>query len=568
MPPRFIPTTSALSIATCAVLAATMAVPADASPRDRDDSISLRPTGTYETGVLGESAAEIPAFDPRSNRAFVVNGQSGSVDVLKLNRAGKPIYGETLSVGGAPAADGSTIDDNAVVNSVAVTRGVLAVAVEGADKTDHGWTAFYDAKSLTHLGSVRVGALPDSLAFDDRGHRVVVANEGEPADDFSADPEGTISVIDVPKNARGFKRLSQKAVRTVDFRAFDRSAALPDGVRVFGPDVPVPSGQQPAGRVARNLEPEYVTVSGDTAYVSIQEANAVAVVDVRRAKLDDLWPLAETDWSTDGVLDVSNEDGADGNGVIKLKSWPVRGVPMPDGVGHYRSRGRDLVVTANEGDSREWGDFVDSERVKDLTLCNTAFGDAASLQEDANVGRLNVITDRGFNSADNCYESLHALGGRSFSIYSADGRQIFDSAGMIEQTIADLIESGDLPEHAFNATNDETPSFDSRSDDKGPEPEAVEIGQVGRRTLAFVALERIGGVMTFDVTNPRDVSFVDYVNGRTWSAVSDHGTAMGDLGAEGLEFVSAKDSPTRTPLILVAHEVSGSTTVYEVTAQR
>ena len=256
---------------------------------------------------------------------------------------------------------------------------------------------------------------------------------------------------------------------------------------------------------------------------------------------------------------MSNRDDA-----ISLQHWPVQGVPMPDGIASYRYRGQDLVVTANEGDSREWGDFVDAERVKDLELCEDAFGDVDELTEDENLGRLNVLTDLGYDAAGGCYDGLYALGGRSFSIYTEDGERVFDSAGLVEAQIAQLIADGELPEHAFNANNDETPSFDSRSDDKGPEPEAVEVGEVGGRTYAFVALERIGGVMVFDITDPTAVSYVDYVHNRAWDVEGEDGVGMGDLGAEGLDFVPAKDSPSGSALLVVANEVSGSTTVYEV----
>lgn len=545
-----------------ALLATTGAVSTTAAPTGGDLELTL--VDTYATGVFDESASEIPAFDADTDRLFVVNANSGAVDVLQVASDGSPSYETTMYAGGRRAADGTTVDSGAVVNSVAVSRGRLAVAVQSADKTDHGWVLFFDTSSLDYLGGVRGGALPDSLAWNRSGRSVVVANEGEPADDFSADPEGTISVIDVPPNARTFHRLGQDDVTTIDFRAYDQGSALPEGVRVFGPDVPVPAGQESAGYVARNLEPEYVTVdpTGRTAFVSIQEANAVAVVDINRERLTDLWSLELSDWSQ-SALDVSNRDDA-----ITLASWPILGVPMPDGLASYRYRGQNLVVTANEGDSREWGDFVDAERVKDLDLCPSAFPDADDLTEDENLGRLNVLTDLGYDADGDCYDELYALGGRSFSIYTEDGQQLFDSAGIIEAKIAELIVAGELPEHAFNANNDETPSFDSRSDDKGPEPEDVEIGEVDGRTYAFVGLERIGGAMVFDITDPGAVGYVDYVNNRAWDVEGDDGVGMGDLGAEGLEFVPAQDSPSGEALLVISNEVSGSTTVYEVAPGR
>ncbi|XNZ01242.1 choice-of-anchor I family protein [Micrococcus luteus] len=535
---------------------------AQANPSGKTVELTL--AGTYETGVFDESAAEIPAFDAATDRLFVVNAQKGAVDVLDVDGDAAPTYSTTLEMAGVQAADGSVIETGSTVNSVAVHDGVMAVSVEAPVKTDLGWVAFYDTETLSPLGAVRVGALPDSVAFS--GDYAVVANEGEPADDFSVDPEGMISVITVPKNVQQFSRLTQDSVRTVDFRAYDEGAELPEGVRVFGPDVQTPADQPDAGYVARNLEPEYVAIdpTGRTAYVSVQEANAVVAVDLKSASLKDFWALQLTDWSTEGTFDASNKDDA-----IDLRHWPVLGVPMPDGIDVYRHRGQDLVLTANEGDSREWGDYVDTERVKDLELCAAEYPNAEQLQENENLGRLNVLTDLGWDEQRECYSQLHALGGRGFSIYTADGERLFDSAGLVEQTIADLIAAGELPDHAFNANNDETPSFDSRSDDKGPEPESVVVGQVQGRTYAFLGLERIGGVMVFDITDPTAATFVDYVNERTWDAEGEDAEAgLGDMGAEGLQFVPASDSPSGTALLIVANEVSGSTTVYEVNPTR
>jgi hypothetical protein len=564
-PPRRTLRLTLAATAAGAVCAGTLLGGASAVASPSSPSVELSLTGTYATGVFDASAAEIPAFDASTDTLFVVNAESGQVDVLDLGPDGVPTYRESLGIAGFRAADGSTVDAEAVVNSVAVSGGILAVAVEAADKVQRGWVLFFATDGLGYLGGVRAGSLPDAVALN--GGYAVVANEGEPADDFSSDPEGTISVIPLPRSVQQFSRLSQDSVRTVDFRAYDEGTPLPEGVRVFGPDVPVPAGQEPAGRIARNLEPEYVTIdaTGRTAYISVQEANAVAVIDIRSATLTDLWPLQLTDWSTDGVLDPSDRDGG-----ITLGNWPVFGVRMPDGLATYRFRGQDLVVSANEGDSREWGDFVDTERAGDLELCAGAF--PADIQENANLGRLDVLTDLGLDEAAGCYTELYALGGRSFSIHTASGEQVFDSAGLFEETIADLIDAGELPEEAFNAAHDEQPSFESRSDAKGVEPEAVEIGTIQGRTYAFIGLERIGGVMIFDITDPTRTSFVDYVNNRDFSIEfeggDEYGPEVGDLGAEGLDFVPKSDSPTGQPLLVVANEVSGTTSVFEITATR
>ncbi|MGW8565029.1 choice-of-anchor I family protein [Isoptericola sp. NPDC055881] len=535
--------------------------------------VALSPLGSYATGVFDQSAAEIVAYHARSQRLFSVNAQAGEVTVLDVATPSVPRKLFALETTGVRAADGSTVPDGAVANSVAVRPdGLGVVAVESPDKVSDGWLVLFDAAGNGQaLGAWRVGALPDMVTVTPDGRSAVVANEGEPADDFSVDPEGSVSVVALPDRLPGRKQtpaVRQSAVRTATFHAFE-GAALPDGVRVFGPDVAGPDGSLDH-RVSRNLEPEYVTVSKDsrTAYVALQEANAVAEVDLRAARTTDLWSLGSKDLSVPGQgIDPSDKDG-----VAAVREVPVRGLYMPDGIASYTSRGRTYLVTANEGDAREWGDYAEPARVKDLgkgglpPVC--AGSPASGLRGDADLGRLNVTTASGLRADGSCYEQLYAFGGRSFSVWTTDGDLVFDSGDTFEQVTAQAL--GD----AFN-TNHTATSFDGRSDDKGPEPENVTIGEVGGRTYAFVGLERAGGVMVYDITRPERSEFVTYVSNRDYSvsvedAIDDGAdpaaalSGAGDLGPEGLTFVAAADSPTHRPLLAVANEVSGTTTLYQV----
>ncbi|VXB76321.1 choice-of-anchor I family protein [Nocardioides sp. AX2bis] len=545
-------------LAAAAVLALSTAAPALAAPAD--DGVALTPRGTHVTGQFDESAAEIVEHDPRTQRYFVVNALSGAVDVLDARDPDRPTRVGGVTVAGLASADGSTIDADAQVNSVAVQDGLLAAAVEAGDKVSPGWVAFFRTRGdVAFLGAVRTGVQPDNLTFTPDGAQVVTANEAEPADDFSVDPAGSVGVVDVERALAG----RQGASRLAGFRAFGGDA-LPDRVRVYGPDVAVPEGQRPAGRVARNLEPEYVTVdaSSRTAYLTVQEANTVAAVDLRRARVRELMPLGTKDWTASGAgLDASDRDGA-----VNQQPWDVSGLYLPDSIASYEVRGTTYLVTANEGDAREWGDYVDSERLADsrYPLCADAFPDAEELLADEALGRLNVSEEDGIRGEGEaaCREEVVTLGGRSFSIWTTDGEQVYDSGSRFESLLAGGAGGVD-PAVAFNATNDDNDSFDNRSDDKGPEPEGVTLGKVGGRTYAFVGLERVGGVMTFDVTTPRRARFVDYVNARDFSAAAETPEA-GDLGPEGLAFVSRKDSPVRRPLLAVGNEVSGTTTVFSV----
>lgn len=521
------------SLAVAAGAAQAGAAPAPSADRDRgrDAQVTLTPLGTYRSGTFDEGGAEIVAYDARTSRAFSVNAQAGTVDVLDISRPSRPTRVGSLATPGA--------------NSVAVSRGLVAVAQQATDKTEPGTLAFFDARTLRPLRTVGVGALPDMVTLSDDGRWAVVANEGEPEGYCAgqADPRGSISVVDL---RRGVGRAT---VRTAGFEQYDgrEDELRRTGVRVFGP----------GASASQDLEPEYVALSRDgrRAWVSLQENNALALLDVRAARVTKVVPLGTQDHAAPGRgLDPSDRDGG-----AKIGSWPVRGMFQPDGVAAYDSRGRTYLVTANEGDARDYECFAEEERVKDLDLSPTSFPGAAALQADAALGRLNV-TSTSPRDADGNHTALHAFGSRSVSIRDESGRLVWDSGDGLERLTAAA-----RPE-LFNADHTENDSTDSRSDNKGPEPEGVDVGRVDGRTLAFVGLERNSGIAVVDVTDPRAARLAGYAANRDDAGDPEAGTA-GDLGPEGVHFVPASQSPDGRPLLLVGNEVSGTTTVWRVSSR-
>ncbi|EAZ91280.1 choice-of-anchor I family protein [Crocosphaera chwakensis] len=493
--------------------------------------LSLNLLGTYETGIFDEGAAEIPAYDPISRRVFVVNGFANEITVLDINNPRNPIALSPISLTGGG------------VNSVAVNNGVVAVAEQASTVTDPGMVSFYNTDGL-FLNSVMVGALPDMLAFTPDGSKVLVANEGEPSDDYLTDPEGSVSIIDI---SGGINSLSQSNVITAGFQAFNASQQqlIDAGVRIFG------SG----ATVAQDLEPEYITISEDstTAWVALQENNALGVLDIIDGEFDEIIPLGFKNHSLgNNSLDASNEDG-----VINLQTYDnVFGMYQPDAIASYTVAGQTYIVTANEGDSRDYDGFSEEDRVADIILDPDAFPNATELQQDEVLGRLNITNTLGDTDGDGDFDELYAYGARSFSIWDEEGNLVFDSGNQFEVLLAQL-----LPEY-FNASNDNN-TFDNRSDDKGPEPEAVTIGRIGDRIFAFIGLERIGGIMIYDITNPNNPTFVSYTNNRDFT--QDVTTsAAGDLGPEGVLLINSEDSPTNSPLLVVANEVSGTTSIFSV----
>ena len=605
--------------ATSAALLATLAGCKSSSSDDNDapevvtpDSITLNYLGRYSANIFGASAAEIPAFDPVNQRIFIVNAQKGAVDVLNAADPANPVLLQELTV--------ESITEGAVVNSIAYKGGYLAVAVEAPTKTDNGWVALFDATSLEMLGYEQVGAQPDMVTFTPDGEYVLTANEGEPSTDYQIDPVGSISILGVSEG-------QLVDVRTAGFSAFNTQADTlrSAGVRIYGPDA----------SVEQDLEPEYIAISSDssTAWVSLQENNALAKVDIATATVTDILPLGYKDHGTAGNgLDVSDSDDA-----INIDTWPgVLGMYQPDSIAAYEVDGETLLVTANEGDSRAWGEddqaywdgdaskgFVEEFRVKHLVhvsgfdrragddlppqlrdlaagallnpttfaYCGATAADPGDCRADENLGRLTVAWTDGYRKDANgdpvlfdasgnqnlagdrlMYDNLYAYGARSFSIRDSEGQLVWDSGDQLEQYFASdacmLGANRNIPcTDYFNATHDEGDTFDNRSDNKGPEPEGVTVGQLGNKTFAFIGLERIGGVMAWDITDPTAPVLVDYLNTREDWTTADPSTVLataGDLGPEGLVFIAPEDSPNGEALLVIGNEVSGTTAVYQI----
>ncbi len=313
-------------------------------------------------------------------------------------------------------------------------------------------------------------------------------------------------------------------------------------------------GTQP--RLSQNLEPEYVAVSPDnsTAYVVCQENNTVAVVDLTANSITALIPLGFKDWSTgNNRMDASNRSSG-----IDIRNWPVFGMYQPDAMKAFEVGGNVYLATANEGDARDYDAYSEEERIEDLTLDPTAFPNAANLQMEDSLGRLLITTSLGDTDGDGDYDELYSYGARSFSIWNAStGALVWDSEDEFAQVLA-----SDYP-NEFNSNNDDNSSQKSRSDDKGSEPEAIEIAEINGKVIAFVGLERMGGVMVYDVTDPTAPTFVSYYLNRDFSVAADDPNA-GDLGPEDIKFISAAESPNGSPMLAVANEVSGTLSLYAI----
>ena len=502
---------------------------ASVSLANSSHSITLNFLGRY-AAAGGADRAEIAAYDPATKRIFAINGPLARVDVLDVSNPAAPAPEFTIALKGRP-------------NSVAVRDGVVAVAVENSPKTSPGWVQFFDADGNA-LSTVTVGALPDMLTFTPNGRHVLVANEAEPnsygrAD--SVDPEGSVSIIDMTVGAAN---LTEADVRTAKFN--DAIPKVnPESIRVYGP----------GATLAQDMEPEYITVSHDskTAWVTLQENNAIAFLDIEAGEFTKVVGLGFKDHSLPGNrLDASDSEisGSPRQGTNNVANWPVFGMYLPDAIDSYRVGNQTFLVTANEGDTRDWPGFNEEIRVGNsgYVLDPVIFPTAATLKLEPNLGRLTATRTLGQFEADGDteYEKIFVPGARSFSIRTAQGELIYDSGEDFEK----IIEARRLD--LFNSDGTAA-TFDTRSDNKGPEPEAVVVARVFGRQYAFIGLERAGGVMIYDVSDPYTPFFVDYVN-----------TSPDDIAPEGLFFIKEEDSPNGKPLLVISHEISSTTTIMEI----
>lgn len=521
-------------------------------------------------------AAEIVQYHPASQVAYATDSTDNTVAIIDISGLSStpltlPSNDNSLTFSrltiessvGEVALDGMT--------SIAISGDLMAVAVPADDKANNGYVLFYnnlDNQAPAFIKAVEVGNLPDMVTFTPDGSKVLVANEGEPAKDYSIDPEGTISVITVTDG------VPADTATAITFAAYNgQQAALEAQGMLF----PTPNGRTINGAVinssvAQDLEPEYISATNSTAYVTLQENNGLAIVDLTDNSVSVIG-LGLKDW--EDLLIDSQEDGS-----VSFASFSgLYGAYQPDSIANFSWQGQTFLVTANEGDAREYffdvadeaactaangqdydADdgclaYTDEFKIKDLPA---APGSAFEVLADDDRVRDLRVTSAGPTNAEGEYEIAVAYGARSFTIWDQNGVVVFDSGDQLERITAAIYGN------SFNSTDDENAS-DDRSENKGPEPEAITVGTVGDKTYAFVGLERMGGIMVFDITNPFSVDFIDYFNNRNITEGLDFNDAIGDLAPESLVFVPAADSPTAAPLLLVGNEVSGSLAVWEMT---
>lgn len=492
------------------------------------ETITLQKLGTYDTNK--EAGSEIVAYDSITKRLYITNGADKTLDIVDVANPSSPtlIKSVTISTYGAD------------LQSVAVKNGKVAVAVGSASKsTEVGKVVIFDTNG-ENATSIAVGFLPDMVTFNEDGTKILVANEGEPSGDYTNDPKGSIGIIDI----------ATSSYVDIDFSNATLSNAN-DGT-------PVRLGGTPSNDKAKDIEPEYITVKGNFAYIALQENNALAKVNLTTNQLEFVKSLGAKSYEngSGNTIDIEEE------GDIDMKNYPgLFALFMPDSIASYSVDGKTYLVTANEGDGREYPEedgvfngktikkgktLTDDEKISKLALADSI----KSAYADDND--IKVMKDMGKNSAGQ-YEKLYSFGGRSFSIWDENGNLVWDSGDQFEKKIAELEPNIFNQEtKASNGTFTST-TKDGRSGNKGVEPEAIAIGEIGDKVYAFIGLERQNGIMIYDITKPTAPTYVNY-------------TSLGteDISPEGLKFIPASKSPNGKNLLVSASEISGTTTIFEI----
>jgi DNA-binding beta-propeller fold protein YncE len=460
---------------------ASLLIPVMASAADSTFS-GLAKQWTYSHDIAGGMTSEIVAFDSLTNSLWVAGGVG--VDVLNASNGSLIQHINTSSWGG--------------INSIAIYNGLAAFAMESSTRTAPGTIRFFDTSTRalsSGINSITVGALPDMVTFTPDGSKLLVANEGTPAvyGNPALDPAGNVSIINMSTRTvmatAGFANVSQ-------------------------------TGTYLRTNTGMDFEPEYITVNaaGTKAYVSLQEANGMGVLDLTTNTFTSVIGLGVKDFSQAGnYIDPNDRDyvsGSSGPTQTFLRSSAVKGLYQPDGMAAYEAGGRTFIVMANEGDTRE----DDGDKARASTIFSTTATD---------LKRLNIST------TDSSAGNLVTFGARSFSIRDEAGNIVFDSGSKLDQ---EAIARGIYD--------------DARSDDKGVEPEGVELMKIGGKTYAFIGLERTtkSAFAIYDITDPGQASFIDMI-------VSD-----GDRAPEGMRGFTMGNMH----YLAIASEVSGTTSVYSL----
>ncbi|WP_171633413.1 choice-of-anchor I family protein [Paenibacillus plantarum] len=504
------------------------------------DTLSITKLTDFQVGITNSNGgvAEIVKYNKDNNKFYLVNGSGNppSLDIVRLDLVQGLVKEKTIKVKDLVENNGFLYGDLTSVDVNTTTKKV-SVSVQELDSKKAGKIVVLDYDGNI-VKTYDAGIQPDMIKSTTDGRYILTANEGEPRT-AGIDPEGSITIVDTIMDSVTQLRFADPSV--IDNKVHIRGASNPIQI----------TGEGTKQDAIFDLEPEYIALSEDNskAYVSFQENNAIGTIDLATKAVISIKGLGLKDLNLPrNSLDLVKDNA------IKFENVPFYGMYMPDGIASQTINGIPYVFSANEGDVTEWpGVRLNGSTIGAMKGSLAPNSPAAQfLAGKTTYDGVEVASDMGS-------DSIYLYGGRSFSIWQANTMaQVYDSGNEFEKVTAQRVPNN------FNTSNSKT-ALDDRSSKKGPEPEDVKVGKVGSKTLAFVGLERVGGIMTYDVSDPVNAKFVNYTNSRVFTPKDNLNT---DTGPEGIDFIPAAISPNGNPLLLVANEVGGTVAVYQLNVQR
>lgn len=500
-------------------------------------SLELQQSAIYDSGEINKDGGVIESIDynKQTGWAYAVNSRSDLLTAIAIKDLENKDKVDLL--------DGNYIDIKSLVEekdegfqygymtSVAASHDGKTLAVAIQDKYYHrnGKVAIFDCNqdgTINLKKIIEVGVQPGNIVYTNDDKQILIANEGEAREGYdndSIDPKGSISIISV----------SDGKVNTVDFTSFDqkRDELVQSGIIIKKDTAP-----------SVDFEPEYIAVSDTKAYITLQEANAIAVLSLKTQKITDIYSAGYEDFS-EVAVDIDKK--------YNSKTYEsLKGIRMPDGISVKTLNGVDYIVTANEGESRKWKNYINEDE-RDFGKNETSPTGKITSENSGLTDKVVFFDTKDYDGLNN--ENDYLFGGRSMTIFKVNDEsltEVYTSKDDFESTIAQYIEE------YFNCSN-----YDKTNDyllgEKGPEAESITIGTVDNYIYAFIGLEKVGGIVVYDITQPEKSQFVNYINSRDFSE-----DIAGDNSTEELIFIDAEEEiPAR---LVSAYEVSGTVGVYDI----
>jgi hypothetical protein len=541
---------SVLAVITASALVSAGQLPALAN----EATVKVTEVSSISSGA-GEGSAEIAAFHAGSKRIFATNGVKNSIDVFDISDVANPKKIESISL----ERYGNDI------TSVAAGRDVVVAAVlvtesfsaTGVPTTPNGKIVVFDTNGTFLSATDVLGVLPDSVTFAPDGTTALVAIEGQPvcakddpattekeSTDYSkaSDPVGGVSVVDLTDP-------TAPVVRFAGFEKFSVAQMRAKGIAVSAV----------VNDVSKDFEPEFVTATDNkTAYVTIQEANAIGKLNIKTATFESVSRAFEGNLSK-VARDTSDKDSGAGPRTYKN----VVAASQPDAIAGFKFGWGNYYLTANEGDAREYTCLNDDLRAASLKVDPRRFPDWKAMSATTALGRAKVNPNIGDRDGDGDIDTIHLRGANSTTMYH-NGAIVWDSADLLDQIQTSAFGVANINGSHSLSADKSTMNYvgQDRSDDKGSEPEGVAVGMVGERRIAILGLERMTALVVFDITDPRAPVFQEWLQMLPTKA-----TPAKDVkhwSPEGIVFVPADKSPSGKALIITSYELSGSLSIHEI----